>query len=512
MNKKIMKNNSSKKKIIGILLFLVIVVSCSLSYFCFSSQDFDAFANSFKDATNYYINGELDANSKTLTCTQKVEYKNATRNSLNCLEFHLYPNNFTSSSVNKPVSSLYESSAYPNGKSYGYITINSIKSGNDNLVFSYKGTDNDILKVDLPSVLNNNSCFVLSIDYVIKIPNVNHRFGYGENTINLGNFYPIACVFENGEFVEDYYTTAGDPFYSDMANYYVEMKYPVSFVMASSGNVMEEISDSTTKTTKVEGKGIRDFAMVFSDKFKVLSQEVGNTSINYYYHSDKNSEKSLNTCVDSLTTFNSFIGEYAYRTLNVVESNFVYGGMEYPNLVLISDSLEKYEDYTNTIIHEIGHQWFYGMVGNNEYNYGWLDEGLTEYITNCFYKQNPQYNVVYDEVISNAESAYGLFVQIYTSVYGDVDTSMNRRLNEYTTEPEYVYMAYVKGMLLFDNLQTILGEKTFNKALQTYFREYKGKNATPNDIIRVFEKCSHKNLKSFFSSWIDGKVAVIPID
>ena len=83
--------------------------------------------------------------------------------------------------------------------------------------------------------------------------------------------------------------------------------------------------------------------------------------------------------------FSKIFGEYPYKTLTVVKTPFVYGGMEYPNLVFVSDSVNSKEELYKVVVHEIAHQWWYGIVGNNEYTYPWLDEALTEFSTILFY-------------------------------------------------------------------------------------------------------------------------------
>jgi aminopeptidase N len=197
---------------------------------------------------------------------------------------------------------------------------------------------------------------------------------------------------------------------------------------------------------------------------------------------------------------------------NVVETNFVHGGMEYPNLVYISDAIDSVEDYQNVIIHETAHQWWYGIVGNSAYHYGWLDEGLTEYSTLLFYEQNPSYNVNIKESIKASTNSYVLFEEIYTEYLENLDTSLDRNISEYDTEPEYVYMAYVKGMLLFDNLRDVVGDKKFFKALKDYYSNNIFELVTPNTLIDDFSVSCKTNLKSFFDSWINGEVVIKAID
>ena len=88
------------------------------------------------------------------------------------------------------------------------------------------------------------------------------------------------------------------------------------------------------------------------------------------------------------------------------------------------------------------------------------------------------------------------------------DSSMTRNVNSFKGDMEYVYVTYVKGVLFFDNLNELVGNKKFKKALKTYFEENKYTNARPENLISAFEKTCKKNLESFFDSWISGKVVL----
>jgi len=147
------------------------------------------------------------------------------------------------------------------------------------------------------------------------------------------------------------------------------------------------------------------------------------------------------------------------------------------------------------------------MVGNNEFVYPWLDESITEFSTLLFYKHNDGYNLTYDEMIKALKSNYHLFYTVYSDVLGTLDTSM-RAVNEYQTEPEYVYATYVKGVLMYDSLYDLVGEKKFLASLKDYFNENKFKIATPDDLYNAFSKNCDKEVSKFFSSWVDGKVII----
>ena len=476
--------------------------------FLFSGCGKTNLQNVAKDITNYEINLEFDKDTKLLTATQTVDYINTSDVVLNYVDFHLYPNSFDAGVKNSPVSLADKTKAYPNGVDYGRIDVSKVMVENQEKSVNMCGEDKTILQVDLNKDLYPNDRIEIYMEYKVLLPNVIHRFGYGDNTYNFGNFYPIACVYENGEFMTKPYNSNGDPFYSEMANYEVSIKTPSTMVLATTGDkVSSETLDNKTNT-KIKADVVRDFAFILSEEFKVESEKVGNTEVNYYYFSDENPTQSLKTSVDALKTFSRLFGDYPYNQLSVAEANFLHGGMEYPNLVFISNLVEVYQEYGTVIVHEIAHQWWYNLVGNNEFVSSWLDEGLTEYSTLMFYEENPEYGVNTSENKANSLSSYLLFVDVYSSVYGEVDTTMNRSLDEYRSEVEYVYITYVKGMLLFDNIDEILGREKFLKCLKTYFNENCFKVATEEKLISAFEETSGVELESFFDSWISGKVVL----
>ena len=248
--------------------------------------------------------------------------------------------------------------------------------------------------------------------------------------------------------------------------------------------------------------------MVLSDKFTTLCDTYKDTKLNYYYYSDSTPTGTMEV-IKNVLKMNEGYGKYPYSTLSVVKANFVHGGMEYPNLVYISDAVTEELDYINVIVHEIAHQWWYGLVGNDEYVNSWLDEGLTEFSTNLFYENNPSYNVDAKEIVKNITKSYTNFVEIYSSVLGDVDTTMNRRLDEYNSEPEYVYITYVKGNLFFNTLRDTIGKDKFMKGLRKYFEDNKFAIANPDKMLEAFSSVTKTDLKPFFDSWINGKVDIV---
>jgi len=497
------KDNYMKlKKLLLLLLFpLIFLTGCK-------GNELD---NLSKDLNTYTINITYNDNH-TLTCSQTINYKNRTGTSLENIMFHLYPRSFRQGAKSSVVSSLNYNSCYYNGANFGDIEITKLQLDNEDKDIVLCGDDEDILNVTSSTPIAPDKELNFYMEYTVTLPNINHRFGYGEDTINIANFYPILCIYENGEYNTSSYHYNGDPFYSEVANYNVTLSSPSNLLLASTGNIASQSTDENTTTYNINAHVVRDFAFVLSDKFNVVSGNYNDIEVNYYYYNNQYPSECLQASIDALQTFEKLFGKYPYTILNVVETDFVHGGMEYPNLVYISDTVDVQSDYINVIVHEIAHQWWYGIVGNDEYHYGWLDEGLTEYSTLLFYEENPQYNVDTKTLIKNTTNSYVTFVDIYTKVFDQIDTSMNRKLNEYSNESEYVYIAYVKGMLLFDNLKEVLGRETFLKGLQTYYEDNKFQIATPDSLINAFEKASNNNLRSFFESWINGNVKIMQIN
>lgn len=458
-----------------------------------------------EDLNKYEIDLTFDETTNTLKGCQTVYYTNRTQTTLDYVDFHLYPNAFREDAKYKPVSFSSEARAYPNGKSYGGIEIEKVQVDDVSKEINVGGEDKNILKVDTGEFFPDDQVKIY-FEYTITLPNCNHRFGYGENTYNFGNFYPIACVYENGEFAQDTYSYNGDPFYSDMSCYDVSISINNDFVLASTGEQISKKSNDAITTYNISAKAVRDFAFVLSKKFKVLTKSYDNTLIYYYYFNDTSPQKSLQTAYDSLETFNNLFGEYPYKSLSVVESDFVHGGMEYPTLVYISTQVTDYEEYANVIIHEIAHQWWYGLVGNDEYNNAWQDEALAEMSTLLFYQENPQYNISFEGKKSILHSNYSMFLDVFNTVYGSVDQSMTRNLSEFKSETEYTYITYVRGNIMYCDLMDFVGKKKFVKALKKYYETNIYTNANPDALIDAFVSVCGKSSGDFLTAYLEGKV------
>ena len=481
-----------------IAIFLTLIIAlCACANFSGCKKESSA-------RTTYNLNCTLDGN--TLYGTETVNFYNDTENSFTELKFNLFGNAFRKGAKYSPIAPEHTSRAYPNGISYGDMKINSVKSLNKDMEFSIGGQDENILTVKLFEEVFPNERVSLSIDYVLNLANVIARTGVNAKTVNLANFYPILCATDNGSFYECVYYAIGDPFYSDCADYTVTLTANKDLVVASSGRLCSEniSTDTATRTYKINNA--RSFAFVLSKNFKVATDNSTGVAVNYYYYDDASPEKSIGYAVNAIKTFNELFGEYPYPTYSVVKTPFVQGGMEFPALTMIADDIDGMP-YGEVIVHETAHQWWQTAVGNNEIEFGFLDEGLAEYSVVLFYEKFPEYGYTREYLIKASEDTYKVFCSVADKVFGNVNTVMVRSLKDFKNEYEYVNIAYVKPCIMYDTARKTVGDARFFTALKRYYSEYKFRNATPHDLVGAFEKTG-AGTNGFFQSFFDGKVII----
>lgn len=453
--------------------------------------------------TSYEISVSIDKNF--ITATQTVNFYNDTENSLSELKFNLFANAFKKGAKHAPISEQNKTLAYPNGISYGDMQILSAKTDGVAAEFFVGGEDENVLTVKLNREVFPQESIKVYLEYSVNLANVIARTGVNDKTINLANFYPILCVYDDG-FYECVYYSSGDPFYSDCADYKVSLTCDSDYVVAATGRRENGITTENKTTHIFSAESVRSFAMVLSKDFETATDNSLGIEVNYYYYKDTAPLRSLEYAVKSLKHFSEKFGAYPYETYSVVQTQFVQGGMEFPTLVMIADNLEE-KAYGEVIVHETAHQWWQTLVGNNEIEYGFLDEGLAEYSVVLFYESHPEYKMTREFMVKSAEQTYKVFCTVSDKVFGKVNTKMIRSLKEFESEYEYVNIAYVKPCIMYDNLRTTVGDERFFKGLKRYFDEYKFKNTTPDDLVGCFEKIG-AGTNGFFESFFDGKVII----
>ncbi|HHY81602.1 MAG TPA: M1 family metallopeptidase [Clostridiales bacterium] len=452
---------------------------------------------------SYDIDVEFDPETKMLRCNQKVEYINKSEDQLDHLYFHLYPNAYQYE--NKPVFDKYEMlQAYPNGFSPGFIEIYDVRVDGRKANYVIGGYTENVIMLILEGSLSPGGQALIEMDYAVQLPNCLGRFGYGDNMFKVVNWYPIASVYdENGWNLDPYYSI-GDPFYSDAANYHVTIKAPADYIIASTGRVKSKREENGSVIWEVDAPAVRDFAWLTSNAFETASKMVEGTMVTSYFFTQEAGMKVLDYAAGALEYYNKVFGKYPYAHFAVVESDFFIGGMEYPNLIMVDHSLYQNDrhGYLELItVHETAHQWWYGLVGNNQIQDAWIDEGLTEYSTVLYYGY--KYGEEKEEEIYKSIVGEGKYknLQVYYDS-DDIDETIHKPSYAFENWMLYDILVYGKGSMLFHSLREQMGDKLFFTALNEFFKEYQFRNAGKDDIIRVFNQVSGMDWEQHFNNWL----------
>lgn len=487
---------------------LILTVYCSISTFLLIGCSNSELNKVSKNLTSYAISAELDDELKQVSATETIVFYNNTGEELEYICLHLYPRAFREGAVVKPYTTLTVATCFPNGINFGDLVVLKVRVNAETKDFELIGEDEDILKINFGFKLSHKKSVQIEIVFNLIIPNSTHRFGWFEDNVNLGNWYPVVCIYENGDFDMSPYYATGDPFYSELANYEVELKFNSKFMLASTGEIVLEKSGQKN-IAKISAKAVRDFAMCLSSSSRVSSQKVGNIGVIYMCdRQDVKSEEYAKLSASAIRYFSETFGAYPYKTLSVVKTPFIYGGMEYPNIVFISNSIDDETEFMKVIVHEIAHQWWYGMVGNNEVKEAWLDESISEYSTALFFEHHPEYGIKYDDFVNEALASYLLYVDVIQTLRGDVNTKMNLAVNEYQNDYEYSYMVYVKGVIMFDSLKNMVGEKKVIAGLKKYFIDNKFKIANADAFFQAFNWACHSDLNNYFDGFLNGTTII----
>ena len=456
--------------------------------------------------STYQIQAEYSPSTHVIRGSMKLNYLNQTGETLESLSLHLYPNAFASEDT-VPFPQDWMELAYPNGFNTGGIEAANIRVNGKEAQTSLE-ENNQILNVKIPR-LGKNRSVKLEMDFTLTLPNSSGRFGYTDSGVNLGNWYPIVCGYDGG-FVKNPYYATGDPFFSETALYEVSITLPQEYTLATTGVITQKDQSNALKTVwNIKADNVRDFACVFSADYKLLSEQVGDTIVYSYFTDEETGKKALEFAVNSMKIFNELYGVYPYPQYTVAESDFFIGGMEFPNIVFINKQFYKLQNLLtleHVVVHETAHQWWYGVVGNNQVSEAFIDEGLAEYSTMVYYKKTKapeDYRTYFNYYISNN---YRFAMAELRQRYNELNMSINKPVNEFEDDLAYETMVYTKTALMLDTLNQQMGDEAFFKALQSLQSKYQFKSITKDEYIAAFQAQTNLPVSKMIDAWLSGKV------
>ncbi|MBR1443063.1 MAG: M1 family metallopeptidase [Firmicutes bacterium] len=449
----------------------------------------------------YNVFLEVDTEKKTITGVEKVKVTNNSEDEWNEVYFSTFINAF-SDVENAPVFDKYKSKVYKYGNDTGRIGIINTYMLSEEVPFKNERT---ALEVDLKEPLKPGAETEVTIHFEAKIPHICHRTGYNDYAMWLGNFIPNLCVYD-GEWEKYDYYPAGEPAYTTASNYNVNIKVPRGYTVIGSGNAKKEENDEST-TYSFSPKMVRDFVFAVSDKYKkdsIVTQD--GIEINYYHYSDGMygdtpiEEKYLDMAKRSIEYYGSKVGPYPYDTLNIAEVE-LWGdlGMEYPEMIFLDSGYIKNEYSVTSIAHEAAHQWFYNVIGNDQYSSAWRYEGMANAVELGVYMDKDE---IYNDV---KKRYYELREEYYDGRDYEGGYVVQRDVSSFDSWGTYYYSEYEKPMIMIYELKRKMGEDKFDRFLKNYYNKFSFKTADRAGFIKCAEDSCGEELDDFFEEWLDEK-------
>ncbi len=397
---------------------------------------------------------------------------------------------------------------YPNLPGYGgQMQVESI-SVDGQAVRPEAAGKGAILRVMMPQPLDPGAAIDLALTYTVRVPSqAGHGyniFSASDNTLALTGFYPAIAVYDEQGWNIGAPPSYGDATYLDTSLYQVKLTVPEALVVAASGTLLgSEANGDGSKTLSLASGPMRDFYLASRNDFLVAQTTVDGIVVNSYYppQLEAGGRRALNFAAEALRVFNQRFGPYPYAEFDVVATPTTAGGVEYPGLVVIKQQLYDQENhfFEFTIAHEVAHQWWYGLVGNDQVDDPWLDEALTNYSA-----------VFYWEAVKGPDQAQGLIQTLFFDSYEYAkqqgqDRAVIGPVADFSAD-EYGLIVYRKGPLFFNALRQEVGDEIYFKIMQTYFSEYKYKVVQPVDLMTVIENVSGRDVEPLVETWLQSRV------
>ncbi len=490
-------------------------------FFIFFLSTVDCQPSTAYEYPRYEITASLDIAKHRISARQKVTYVNNSGQELNELFFHVYPHRtYTPEDVRflYRYAGYFKINPFPEGFQSGDLRMNAVSSSGTELVFSEDGKDRTLLRVQLHAPLPPGESVEIDMDYVVDIPHSFGRFGWHKNIISLTRWYPILSVFdEQGWHTYPFYIYH-QPFFSEAAYYKVSLTVPAGQTVVSSGTLRQkDINADGTRTFFMEtGSPVRDFGMGISDGLSVFTLEEGGVHINAYYLSgdEPAARDAARHARDLMRFYAARFGAYPYPQLNLLPGYLGYGGCQSSGLVFIDTRayalpgfLNRYFDFL--ISHETGHQWFYNIIGSDEYKEMFLDEGMNSFWLHQYLesKYGPRAEVLalpgsLRWLIPNftfRDSAIARY--IYMAKNG-LDGAVVGDLSSFQEPSSIFALAYGKGAAVLGMLRAQAGADVFERIVRRYAGEFRFKNISLAEFIKICNEESGRDFTSFFQQWL----------
>jgi hypothetical protein len=493
--------------------------------------------NYWQQQVNYDVNVELNDVNHTLKGNISIDYTNNSPDTLTYIWFHLWPNAY------KDKETAYAKQILDDAEGRKRWKDMKDKGSIEEIDFTVDGKkaqhqadpeNIDIVKLMLPSALLPGKKINITTPFLVKIPTYSSRSGHLGNSYMICQWYPKPAVYDRKGWHPMPYLDQGE-FYSEFGNFDVQISLPQQYVVGATGSLQnaDELSiykqlgkenqlgarkkytaskNPGLKTLRYTGENIHDFAW-FADKDFIIrydtAQLVSGNVIDVFTYSyekgNRNWVKSISYVEDAIRSYSKWVGEYPYPVAQAVEGplNAMSGGMEYPMITLITSPTADEPALDGVIAHEVGHNWFYGILASNERTYPWMDEGINTYYQFRYEATKHRANSIFGNEIPTelrSKPVDEFLSAIYVAISQiPIEDPIATSSEEFKDENSYAMTAYIKTALWMYIIEATVGKENLEKVMQSYFTKWKFKHPYPEDLKAEFETVLNLGFDDIFN-------------
>lgn len=461
----------------------------------------------WQQQVDYKIEVSLNDRDHSLDGFVTMNYANHSPDTLSYIWIHLYPNAFKNDKTAFSDQQLENGSTafyFSNENNRGYINRLQFKAGGKIAVVEDHPNHQDIVKIIFTNPLAPGNSTIIETPFHVKLPDNFSRGGHINNSYQITQWYPKPAVYDHKGWHPMPYVDQGE-FYNEFGNYHVSISVPEKYVVAATGIEIIQTTIGGIKTVQFKQDNVHDFAW-FADKDFVVKEDTLQLASKiikvYAYHLPQSKtawNNSLKFIKQSILTKSKWLGEYPYEVVKVVERPGKYaGGMEYPTITLISSAADD-KGLDLLINHEVGHNWFYGILASNERQHPWMDEGMNSY-----------YDKVYNTLYYGSRAEPALKNNFLKKrIPGDIEDLLLRTLiaerrdqpiethSENFSSLNYSAVAYNKTAQWMQVLHKEMGDEGFTQLMRDYYHTWKFKHPYPEDFKRIAKEIHGKTPDAF---------------
>jgi len=462
---------------------------------------------------NYTITARLDPETRTITGSETIAWRNLTAKPATELQFHLYWNawkNSRSTFMRERALSGFGDDLARRPDEWARTDVSRVIVGGADRTASRRfvtpdddnANDETVMAVPLTSPIAPGATATIEVSWTAHVPRTFARTGA------IGNFFFIAQWFPKLGVLQDdgwncHQFHAGTEFFSDYGVYDVSLSLPAGWPVGATGVERERRDDGNRTVHRFYQEDVHDFAwttspdlIVHTARFEHPTLPPVDMRLLLQPEHESQAERHFDATRTTLKYYGEWYGAYPYGHITIVDPAFQSGagGMEYPTLFTAGTrwlAPARVTTPEGVTVHEAGHQFWYGIVGNNEFEDAWMDEGFNTFSTARAVAQ------VYDPNFLALRYFGGFVPWVFRDIALSRETEGNRLTgyrhdarSDAQATPSFRYfpssggsITYNKTALWLNTLERWIGWPTLQRIMSTHFARWQFKHPKPQDFF-----------------------------